>query len=63
MENGKFEVRTSRDGYYYFVLKGANGEVMLTSERYTRRADAVRGAQAVQRVAPGADIQVVGKFG
>jgi len=40
-----FEVKESSDGQFYFVLKGGNGEVMATSETYTRRADAHRAVE------------------
>lgn len=34
---------------WYYVLTGANGEVMNTSELYTRREDAVRGAKDAKK--------------
>lgn len=32
---------------WYFVGKAANGEIVATSETYTTKADALRGANAV----------------
>ena len=44
----KFDVLTSSDGQYYFDLKAANGKVILTSERYTTRANALKGIESVR---------------
>ena len=33
----KFEIRKSDDGQFYYVLIGANGETMLTSETMTTK--------------------------
>lgn len=34
---GKFEIKRASDGQFYFNLKARNGEIILTSERYTPR--------------------------
>ena len=44
---GKFEIRRSTDGQYYFNLKARNGEVILTSERYTAKGNAHKGISSV----------------
>lgn len=44
----KYDVRTSSDGQYYFNLKAANGKVILTSERYTTKANALNGIRSIQ---------------
>jgi uncharacterized protein YegP (UPF0339 family) len=44
----KYDVRTSSDGQYYFNLKAANGKVILTSERYTTKANASNGIRSVR---------------
>ena len=44
----KYDVRTSSDGQYYFNLKAANGKVILTSERYTTKANALKGIDSVR---------------
>ncbi|MDC3402485.1 YegP family protein [bacterium] len=44
----KYDVRTSSDGQYYFNLKAANGKVILTSERYTTKANALNGIRSVR---------------
>jgi uncharacterized protein YegP (UPF0339 family) len=43
-------IKESKDGEFYFVIEGANGEVVATSETYTRRADAERGAEDLRQV-------------
>ena len=38
-----FEILESKDGkHFHYVFKGANGQVLVTSENYTRRRDAAR---------------------
>jgi uncharacterized protein len=49
----KFQVFRGFDGSYYFHLRAANGEIVLQSQAYTRRASAVAGTQSV--VANGTD--------
>jgi uncharacterized protein YegP (UPF0339 family) len=44
----KYDLRTSSDGQYYFNLKAANGKVILTSERYTTKANALNGIDSVR---------------
>lgn len=39
---------------FYFVLQAANGEVLATSETYTRREDAARGIEAHKIASEGA---------
>lgn len=41
-----FEIRKSADDQWYWVQKAANGEVLSTSETYTRLQSALEGAQA-----------------
>lgn len=51
----KYEVREASDGSFYFVLVAGNGEVLTTSETYTRREDAERGIEDARRAAAGAE--------
>lgn len=44
---GKFEIKRSTDGQYHFNLKARNGEVILTSERYTAKGSAHKGISSV----------------
>lgn len=39
------EVKQSKDDQWYFVIKGENHEVVVTSETYTTEGDAKRGAE------------------
>lgn len=34
----KFVIEKSKDGQFYFVLKARNGQVLVTSETYKRKA-------------------------
>jgi uncharacterized protein YegP (UPF0339 family) len=46
MRQDGFELRLSRDNQFYYVKKAANGEVLMTSETYTRLQSARDGALA-----------------
>jgi uncharacterized protein YegP (UPF0339 family) len=43
----KFQVFRGFDGQYYFHLRANNGEIVLQSQAYTRRASAVSGTESV----------------
>lgn len=45
---GWFELSTSSDGQYRFVLKAGNGETILTSELYKAKGSAENGIASVQ---------------
>jgi len=49
---GKFELKKSADGQFFFNLKAANGQVILSSERYTEKRSANDGITSVQTNAP-----------
>ncbi|UMY59507.1 YegP family protein [Pseudomonas sp. LS.1a] len=49
---GWFELSTSSNGQYRFVLKAGNGETILTSELYTSRQAADNGIASVQANSP-----------
>jgi uncharacterized protein YegP (UPF0339 family) len=49
---GKFELKTSSNGQYRFVLKASNGQPILTSELYTEKRGALNGVESVKRNAP-----------
>lgn len=48
----KFEIKASSDGQFMFNLKAANGEIILTSERYTTKASCENGIASVKTNAP-----------
>ncbi len=43
-----FEINRSTDDQFYFNLKAGNGQVILTSERYTAKANAQNGIESVK---------------
>jgi hypothetical protein len=45
--SGKFEIKRAKDGQFYFNLKARNGEIILTSETYTTKANAQNGVTSV----------------
>lgn len=44
----KFEIKTAKDGQFFFNLKAGNGEVILTSQMYKAKSGAVNGAESVR---------------
>jgi uncharacterized protein YegP (UPF0339 family) len=47
----RFEIRATRNKHYMFVLKGANGQIILTSEHYTSKAACMQGIEDVRQLA------------
>lgn len=56
LQNPKFEILTSINSEYYFVLKAGNGEVIATSEMYTTKQNCKNGIQSVKDNATIADV-------
>ncbi len=48
----KYELKKSSDNQFMFNLKAGNGEVILTSERYTAKASALNGIESVKTNSP-----------
>ncbi len=48
----RFELKKSSDGQFMFNLIAPNGEVILTSERYTAKSSAEDGIDSVKTNAP-----------
>lgn len=46
---GKFELKRSSNGKYYFNLLAGNGQVILTSEMYETKASALNGIESVKK--------------
>lgn len=42
-------IKQSTDKQYYFIVKAANGKVLMTSETYKRRANAMKGIKALKK--------------
>lgn len=49
---GKYVLKKTSNGEFMFNLKAGNGEVILTSERYTGKASAEGGIQSVRVNSP-----------
>ena len=49
---GTFELKPASGGQFMFNLKAANGQVILTSETYTTKANAQKGIESVRVNAP-----------
>jgi uncharacterized protein YegP (UPF0339 family) len=48
----KFELKKATNGQFFFHLKAANGEVILSSEQYVEKRSAENGIASVQKNAP-----------
>ncbi|TFD85749.1 DUF1508 domain-containing protein [Cryobacterium lactosi] len=51
--SGKYELTADRSGGYIFKLKAHNGQVLMTSESYQTKADALKGIEIVKADAKG----------
>ena len=51
----KFNILGAKDGSLYFVMKAANGEVVLTSQMYKSKRNAKKGIASVQTNGPDAE--------
>ena len=45
----KYEMKKAKNGQFFFNLKAANGEVILTSETYKQRDGAEQGIESVKK--------------
>ena len=46
---GKFELKTAKNGKFYFNLKASNGQIILSSEMYESRQAAENGIASVKK--------------
>lgn len=46
---GKFELKKSKNGKFFFNLLATNGQIILSSEMYEAKASAVNGIASVQK--------------
>lgn len=53
----KFELKTAKDGQFYFNLTAKNGQVIATSEMYTTKDAALNGIDSVKQNAPLAEME------
>lgn len=49
---GKFEIKSSSNGKYYFNLKSGNGQIILSSEMYETKSACENGIESVRKNAP-----------
>ncbi len=49
---GKFVLTKGKTGKYHFVLKGGNGETILSSQHYASKDGAEKGIESVRSNAP-----------
>ncbi len=49
---GKFEIKKSSDGQFFFNLKAGNGEIILTSQMYASKGGAEGGIESARKNAP-----------
>jgi len=47
--SGKFELKKSANGQFYFNLKSSNGQIILSSEMYKAKASAMNGIDSIRR--------------
>jgi hypothetical protein len=52
----KFIIKKSSDGQFRFTLVASNGQVVATSETYSRKASAMSTIASIQKNASGATI-------
>lgn len=46
---GKFEITKRKNGEFQFNLKAGNGQIILTSEGYTAKANCLNGIESVRK--------------
>lgn len=54
--SGTFEVYKDKKGHFRFRLKSSNGEILISSQGYTRKDSCLAGIESVKKNAPDADI-------
>jgi uncharacterized protein YegP (UPF0339 family) len=56
-DEAQYEVKPSKDGQFYFVLKAKNHQVIGVSEMYTTESASKKGVQSVVKNGTSADIR------
>jgi len=49
---GKFEIKKSSNGQFFFNLRAGNGEIILTSQMYAAKSSAEGGIESTRKNAP-----------
>ena len=47
--SGKYEIKKAKNGKFYFNLKAANGQIILTSQMYKDKSGCKNGIASVQK--------------
>lgn len=55
-EEGRYEMKTAKNGKFHWNLKAANGQVILSSQLYANESGAKNGIQSTIKNAPEAEI-------
>jgi uncharacterized protein YegP (UPF0339 family) len=53
----KFQLKKGTTGKYRFVVLSSNGQVVATSEAYERKASALAGIKAIQKIVATASVE------
>ncbi len=58
-QDGAFEIKESKNGQSYFVLKATNGQIVGQSEMYSSESGCKNGIESVKKNAPDAEVEFV----
>ena len=61
VKHPKFEVYTDKKEEFRFRLKATNGEIILASEGYAKKASCLNGIESVRKNADGAEVVMLEK--
>ncbi len=56
-EESRFELKTAKNGKFFFNLKATNGQVIGSSEMYESESGRKNGIESVKKNAPGAKVE------
>ena len=56
MSEGKFTLFKGSNGQFYFNLRAVNNQIILHSEEYATKRNAMKGIASVKRYAPVAEL-------
>ena len=56
-EDSRFELKTAKNGKFFFNLKATNGQVIGSSEMYESESGRKNGIESVKKNAPGASVE------
>ena len=56
MAHPSFQLKTAKNGKFYFSLTAKNGQVIADSQMYATKESAINGIESVKSNAPAADV-------